>query len=162
PGPYRPGLEKSEPSSLDDIVVFGPGRANKLSVVIGYPAEVAVPKQWGPSATLMPAKSVCYGTVPFMESELPKVPDYEPPADSAIDTSLSSPVSDTTKAETNEPISLPHPGGMSGGGMWDLGFEPGTVWSPSSAKLFAIQASWNSQQRYLRGVQIVHWLRLIC
>jgi hypothetical protein len=155
------GYLEFEPCPIEQIRPVGRGRENKVVVLMGFPAENAVPKQWGPSATLLPAKSMAYGTVPLMESEQPPIPPGEPAADPSIDVFLSYPEDGTTQLETDEPITLPHPGGTSGGGVWDLGFEPGALWSPDSAFLFALQSRWSKDHRYLRAVQIIHWLRLI-
>lgn len=57
---------------------------------------------------------------------------------------------------------LPEPYGMSGGGWWQKKSSlQDTVWHPASYSLMAIQCSWPEKQRYLRGTQIHHWLRLI-
>jgi hypothetical protein len=154
-------LPNSRPIGLDDIKDFGIGRENSLVFVIGFPAEWAQARRTAPETLAMPAHSLCYTTTPLPHSEWPAVPKYEPPADITIDAFLIYPADGTTRADTNADTSLPDPHGMSGGGFWDAGFENGSLWTPGSAKLFAIQVLWNSTQRYLRGVQISHWLRLI-
>lgn len=69
------------------------------------------------------------------------------------------------------PIStLPHPGGMSGGGIWvssipqrNLERKDGDIglWSPNDIKLVAIDAAWNKSKGYLKGVDIREWVKLV-
>ena len=65
------------------------------------------------------------------------------------------------RMDNDNPVMLPNPKGMSGGGLWDQGFENNELWTSESAKLIGVQSSWYPKVRYACVVQIVHWLRLI-
>ncbi len=88
-----------------------------------------------------------------------KVPD----ADAAIDIILDYPAGDsaTKRLDKEGPFALPDPSGMSGGGLWDQGFETQLIWKPEGASLMGIQSAWHPKERYVRAVQIIHWLRLV-
>jgi len=59
-------------------------------------------------------------------------------------------------------LELPHPGGMSGGGVWTVPqFDDKLVWTPSSTRLLALVRSWEKQSRRLSCVPIELWLRLV-
>ena len=87
----------------------------------------------------------------------------DPPADPLFDIILDYPPGkDTTRLlDTSAPVALPDPQGMSGGGLWDQGFSGNTLWHPEDASLIGVQSSWHPESRYVRVVQIVHWLRLV-
>jgi hypothetical protein len=57
----------------------------------------------------------------------------------------------------------PEPFGMSGGGCWQGTFdaESAGIWSPDNVCLYGIQSQWPERGRFLRAVQIAHWLRLV-
>ena len=64
---------------------------------------------------------------------------------------------------------LPSPKGASGGGIWQ-GTGPRkwhvsgprkTIWHVGKVKLIAIQSAWDKDRKYIRGVQIRHWIELI-
>jgi len=65
------------------------------------------------------------------------------------------------RLDENLQMTAYHPGGYSGGGIWDQHFSTEGVWTPGKATLFGMQSSWSESERYVRGVQIAHWLRLI-
>ncbi len=155
------GYTDFEALSLDRVRIREAGRRGKLIMLIGYPATESKPSRDDLGRMLLPAPSVAYGTAAFMLDEWPPVPPQDPPADQAIDLFLDYPSSGTTDVSTGAPRTLPHPGGTSGGGYWDLGIQPNELWSSAEAVLFGIQSSWREGQRFLRGVQIIHWLRLI-
>lgn len=102
-----------------------------------------------------------YWGVAMMPDEWPEVPPDSWPSDAETDVFLDYPDDDSLVNEGYWPIDLPDPSGMSGGGIWDEGHGLDPIWSPESVKLFAIQSGWYEKKRYVRGVQIIHWLRLI-
>ncbi|MEM8865398.1 MAG: hypothetical protein AAGF31_07605, partial [Planctomycetota bacterium] len=87
----------------------------------------------------------------------------DPSLDQSIDIMMHYPsgTADTHRTDTGEPVELPNPKGMSGGGLWDQGFDADELWSTDSAFLFGIQCSWFPTKRYVRVVQISHWLDLV-
>ncbi len=53
------------------------------------------------------------------------------------------------------------PRGLSGGGIWSVPMTFGGIWSPSKARLIAVQSSVETYKwRYLRATKIEHWLPL--
>ena len=104
-----------------------------------------------------------FSTVVRGRTELPEIDassgDREP--DDAIDIFLDYPEDGTERLDTGAPLRLESPEGFSGGGLWDQGFTTSELWSPENAVLFAIQSSWNESQRYVRAIQIIHWIDLL-
>jgi hypothetical protein len=63
---------------------------------------------------------------------------------------------------SGEPMRQIAPFGLSGGGVWSVPGRTDGVWSPTAAKLVAVQ--WgveSSKWKYLRATRIKHWLRLL-
>jgi hypothetical protein len=61
------------------------------------------------------------------------------------------------------PVTVPHPRGISGCGIWRL-LTPGkrmSDWSKDDVRLVAIEHRWRSDKRYLVGTAIRHAIRLI-
>jgi len=147
--------------TIDRIEVAGAGRNNRLVSLIGAPAQLVKPEKIG-QAEGFKAMVISYCSHPLDPSD-PTWAKVEPPADVNIDIVLDYPAGQdqTTRLDTNEKYALPEPGGMSGGGLWDQGFGTHDVWSPTHAFLFGIQSAWHEGKRYVRAVQIIHWLRLI-
>ena len=54
-----------------------------------------------------------------------------------------------------------NPQGMSGGGVWQGTQQDGELWSPEGLRLVGIQSSWYAPGKYIRAVQIIHWLKLV-
>ena len=150
-----------EYANLSQISCRGFGREDRSVIVVGSPGEhVQVTKHDSNTGTYN-AKVMAYWTVPLLPNEWPAVPSADRPADTNIDIFLSYPTDDTIAAKGFDPINLPHPGGMSGGGIWDQEFKEDAIWDPTAIKLIGIQSCWHRKDRYLRAIQIVHWLRLI-
>jgi hypothetical protein len=153
---------KMEACPVERLAVRGVGRSLRSVMLIGNPGELVRFKEHiGPgSSTPEPAINpvvIAYSTVPLMEPEWPDVKDADPGKDIFLDY----PKTPAQQVETGEPMFLPNPKGMSGGGLWDQGFETAELWSTDSARLIGIQSSWHPRLRYARCVQIIHWLRLI-
>jgi hypothetical protein len=57
----------------------------------------------------------------------------------------------------------PNPRGMSGGGIWQPPerLRDGEIWHPERSHLIGIQYDWPTWGRFLRAVQIIHWLKLV-
>jgi hypothetical protein len=96
-----------------------------------------------------------------MPEEWPPVPPSDRQPDIAQDVFLEFPLEGATDLGTGGPFVCESAEGYSGGGVWDLGFEPNNLWRPENIRLFAIQSRWHPSSRYLRAIQVVHWLRLI-
>jgi hypothetical protein len=154
--------ESKVPCPLSRVKPLGIGRDNRAVSLIGSLGESIERGQLHGTPGLV-AKVVSYSTVPFAAGEWPVPTSGDASADNSIDLFFDYPSGDqhTIDLETGQPIRLPDAPGTSGGGIWDQGFDIGKMWSPGSAVCFAIQSRWHKQQRYLRGVQVTHWLRLI-
>lgn len=146
-------------ASLNDIHPVGIGRENKSVIVVGAPAAHIDVKKQNDNTGSIGAKVLFYWTVPPPYSEWPKV--TTDPLSAMNDFVVEYPTDEQMKAEGFSPINLPHPGGISGGGIWDQGFDSGELWSPERSVLVAIQSRWYPKSRHLRAVQIHHWLRLL-
>jgi hypothetical protein len=157
------GYLKKEACPLDWVAVQGVGRPNRSALLIGNPGQYVKPREHvkpGTPGTKYPAivpLMIAYYTVPLMESEWPAAPNPDPSKDIFLDW----PATEAQQLESKQSIFLPNPEGMSGGGIWDQGFETDVLWTVQSARLFGIQSRWHATLRYTRAVQIVHWLRLI-
>ena len=126
--------------------------------LFGYPVELRTldrePKVVGHDPALM-------FTMPLKGDDLPEVPWDSRRANEMEDLFMR-----YDRRETCFDIApqcrenLPHPGGMSGGGVW-LAFKPeGAIWSAEDMKLVAIQSHW-LKDCYARSTLIGHWLELI-
>ncbi len=143
---------------LNRLAISGVGRPSRPTMLIGNPSEYVKGKEGLEDGTsgLVPTM-LGYFAIPLMESEW--LGDVE--SDPAIHIFLEYPDTPANQFGSDETIMLPDPAGMSGGGLWDYGFEDTTVWTKESAKLIGIQSGWYDDLRYTVVVQIVHWLRLV-
>jgi hypothetical protein len=150
--------------TIENLADFGPGRENRGIIVVGGPAEKIRHLTDGERSHVMAFELMPYGTPCLSPNNWPKVGAQNRPPHPDIDVFLEYP-NECFDVEPNGVTSvatLPHPGGMSGGGVWDQGFaQPDGLWTPRDCKLFAIQSSWNESKRYLRATQIRHWIDLI-
>lgn len=144
--------------SLNRIAIEGVGRPSRGTMLVGNPGEYVKGKGKIEDGTsgLVPTM-VGYIAVPLMESEWPSGVESDP----IVHIFLEYPDTPAQQFGSDELIMLPDPAGMSGGGLWDYGFEDGVVWTKESAKLIGIQSGWYEDLRYTVVVQVIHWLRLI-
>jgi hypothetical protein len=56
---------------------------------------------------------------------------------------------------------LPEPRGATGAGLWQGSSTKVEHWNAGEVQLFGIQSRWNEKEKYVRGCQIIHWLRLV-
>jgi len=149
------------PCSLARLRISGVGRIDRAASLVGCPSQY-VTEEAHESAEGYRAMLISYTSLPIAESDWPGF-SARIPFDADIDILMNYPSGsdDTTRLDSAMPIELPHPGGMSGGGLWDQGFGVNQLWSTDDAFLFGIQSSWFPDRRYVRVVQICHWLQLI-
>jgi len=57
--------------------------------------------------------------------------------------------------------SLPNAYGLSGGGFWLLHINDDGIWSTNSIRLIGIDISWDKKSRWIKGIQIQHWLNFV-
>lgn len=69
---------------------------------------------------------------------------------------------DSAMDRLGDPMRQIDPHGLSGGGIWSVPKSTDGIWSPSNARLVAIQLSVESDKwRYLRCTRIEPWIRLL-
>jgi hypothetical protein len=149
-----------EPCPVEQLQPAGVGRRDRLVALFGHPTQFAGTPRTENSQGII-AKSVAMFTTPVPSAEWPTWPSGSDPLDVARDLVLEYPADDAFQIGTQEPVSLDSPIGFSGGGVWNLGVEPGELWLPARVTLSAIQSAWDKTQRYCRATQIIHWLRLV-
>jgi len=137
--------------TVDQIALRGFGRRDKSVIVVGAPAAHAQVTRHNENTLTYKANVMTYWTIPLLPNEWPSLPADAPPADEGVDIFLSYPEDDTITADGFAPINLPHPGGMSGGGVWDQEFNQGELWDPTAIKLIGIQSCWDDEAQYLRA-----------
>lgn len=148
------------PCNIAQIKVLGPTRPRSLISLIGSPVGFVKKGSREGLPEFVP-QVVSYSTIAFTPEEWPTPPKTEPRANQVNDIFFPLPEHDLVKLETNEPIKITTAKGFSGGGIWDLDVRGDEVWHPERASLFGIEFAWNETQRYVRGTQIIHWLRLV-
>lgn len=154
-GGYAPG---KSPASLDQIGLLGIGREEKPMGVCGCPVQFYS----GSGSEANPGRALMnfYMTSVFPESDFPTVPEDDRPADADEDIFYEY-ASEGIQLQTGATTSLYSPIGFSGGGVWDAGFTKGELWQPGNARLFGIQSRWLESSRYVRAIQIKHWLTFV-
>jgi len=57
----------------------------------------------------------------------------------------------------------PHPGGMSGGGIWQAvsPLDDKHIWTVDRLRLIAVQCGWYAKYSVLKGTQVIYWLKLV-
>ena len=153
-------LDNDDFCTIDNIANFGAGRKNRGTIVVGTPAAKVQPQTVGETAILK-FEVMPYWTTPLMPKQWPRVGKHDTPPDYSIDVFLEYPETESRDVHTNRPSKVPNAVGMSGGGIWDQGFGLRKIWDPRDCKLYAIQSGWEERKRYLRGVQIGHWIELV-
>lgn len=148
---------------LDRVADIGNGDPSQAAIVMGGPASL-VPPTRATGGVVVPICAVRTEIIPEDEwAELLPFGERIPKPDSAIDVFLDFPVDGWWQIKANKRDGVVDPKGTSGGGIWSFQ-ESQIPWSPDVARLFAIQSRWDprrSENRYLRGTQIIHWLRLV-
>lgn len=153
-------FQKKECCSIDRISILGTGDPGQLMVMVGNPRQFAEvnPTNIGPPFV---AKQIAFTSTVLNPTEWPSSFQGERAIDPAVDVFMDYPADGITQLETGNPIQLTTPHGFSGGGLWSAQMLSGKVWSPELSRLFAIEVSWDENQRIVRGTQIIHWLNLL-
>jgi hypothetical protein len=150
---------KERACPLEHLAILGVGRPLQSTILVGSPAEYVKKRQYaGPATIGFEPLIIAYLTIPLMESEWTSDLNLDP----IKHILLEYPDTPGQQLETGDSTLLPNPEGMSGGGIWDHGFEGNVLWTNKSAKLIGIQSGWYKESpRYVCATQIIHWLRLI-
>lgn len=162
-----PDFLQQSPISLDQIADLGAGRDGRPAILVGSRAA-DVTTSHDSSGTPVHR----FDTSPFIgigigDGSWPEIPedawsnDIGTNPDTDRDVLLEYHQDDGFEIDTQTNKDLGHPGGMSGGGIWDQGFYEKETWSPDRARLMGIQTHRFRHHPYLRGIQIRHWLRLV-
>ncbi len=159
-----------EPIELARLSTKRGGTAGRVAFLFGYPSVWAKPviSRRRRTATI-PLRSIFFANFLLARDEWPDIPQGDCPSNWLVDVFMAYPddemVVTTDESETRIPQvignKLPSPNGTSGGGIWQGTPRRDGLWSAESVKLVAVQSSWLPRQRYTRGVQVHHWLRLI-
>jgi hypothetical protein len=144
---------------LEPLAVVGVGRPKRPTLLVGSPKEYLKKKQVGePGAIGLEPVMIGYLAVPVQVSEWPDDLELDPSRHIVLEY----PYTLGQRLDSGASIMLPHPEGMSGGGIWDCGFEDDVFWTKQSAKLIGIQSGWCAEApRISYAIQIIHWLRLV-
>jgi hypothetical protein len=153
----------SEAINLDRIDVRGPGHPECRCLLFGYPSEMAQAEQTDPSQLQVTFRPMCYSNPPIIPENWPNVSSAEPASNQAVDIFLPyDPAKEIWYDQENEGhANLPEPRGAAGAGLWQGSSTKVEHWNAEEVKLFGIQSRWNDKDKYVRGCQIVHWLRLV-
>lgn len=148
-----------EGCSLGSVADLGPGRSAQQSVLVGVSRSlIKVHERHG--WRLLDVGVVGYSSNVAGVDELDEL-DPHPPFEPSSDVILDYRFEDCRRFDTWEKIAPPQPNGMSGGGIWDMGFDRTIMWDTGKARLFGIQHSYDPKRGYIRATQIIHWVRLL-
>ncbi len=145
---------------VDRLCDVGPGQPGRTAFLYGCPFALtkhAVDHKR--RETIIGIHSFTYPNCTLATDEWPSVPRSAQPSNKNIDLFIRYDVTEEMIGHGNR---LPNPEGASGGGIWQgTGPVKGAVWHVGKVKLIAIQSAWDEKRKYIRGVQIKHWIRLI-
>lgn len=162
PAGALPALGK-EAISLDQISLRGPGYPECRCLLFGYSSEMEQNEQTDPPQLHLRFRPICYCNAPIKPENWPNLSSADPASDRAVDIFLPfDPEEEMWYYEENEEDdNLPELRGVSGGGLWQGTLTKVELWNAEAVRLFGIQSRWNEVEKYVRGCQIVHWLRLL-
>jgi hypothetical protein len=157
-----PKYAKSMGKEFVDLSRLDPDHSelpNDLVAVYGCPEELI-------NKDLLQRKGIRiqpigYVTITKAQSEVTKLSSYFSTPSQKHDIYLEYPEEGNTLDTGMPSEKMPETLGMSGGGIWSTNVNSVGSWVADNCKLIAIQRSWNSGARFLRGTQIQHWLQLI-
>jgi len=152
-----------EAIDLSQISVRGPGHPNCRCLLSGYSPTTIRTEQTDPSELHLTFRPMCYSNAPIKPENWPHVSSADPASDQAVDIFMPyDPEVETWFYEEKEGgENLPEPRGGIGGGLWQGTLTKVELWNAEAVRLFGIQSRSNEQEKYLRGCQIIQWLRLL-
>ncbi len=150
----------AEPCGIEKLCCRGVGRERRHVAIVGGPSDYAKPVT-ADNLTEITVVTKAYLSVPYSKSDWPLVAKDSRPASEEVDVFLPFESGDIQDIRTGQDMPLDSPKGYSGGGIWDMAFEPGEVWNSSDMCIFAVQSSFHGESNYMRAVQVHNWLRLI-
>jgi hypothetical protein len=152
-----------EAIALDQISLRGPGHPECRCLAFGYPYDMIRTEGSDPSQLHLTLRPMCYSNAPIKPENWPNVSLADPASDQAVDIFLPyDPEEEVWYYEENERHDkLPEPRVASGGGLWQGSATKVELWNAEGVQLVGIQVRWNEKEKYVRGCQIIHWLRLL-
>jgi hypothetical protein len=162
PAGALPVLRK-EAIDLHQIGLRGPGHPECRCLLFGYPSETIRNEPTDLSQVHPTLRPMCYSNAPLKPENWPTVSSAHPASSPAADIFLPyDPEKEIWYYEENEgDENLPEPRRASGGGLWQGSLTKVELWNPEAVQLVGIQSRWNEKEKYVRGCQIIHWLRLL-
>ncbi len=162
PAGALPVLRK-EAIDLRQIGLRGSGHPGCRCLLFGYPSEMIQNEQTEASQLHLTFRPMCYSNAPIRPENWPNVSSADPASDKAVDIFLPyDPEKELWYNDKNEgDDNLPELWGTSGGGLWQGSLTKVELWKVEGVQLFGIQSRWSEKEKYVRGCQIVHWLRLV-
>jgi hypothetical protein len=162
----EPGTAKKlgrSPITLDRIHDGRTGQAGRMAYLFGCPTALAKRGVNHQAKTIVAAiQSLTYPSAVLAPDEWPKLPKKFPPARKSADLFMTYDRTEEMVVEGKRGGNLPNPVGASGGGIWQMtGPKDDGVWHVGKVKLIAIQSAWDEKLKYIRGVQVRHWLKLV-
>jgi hypothetical protein len=154
---------RKEAINLDRISLRGPGHPKCRCLLFGQTSELIRTEPTAPSQLHLKFRPMCYSNAPIKPEKWPSVSSADPASDRGVDIFLpfDPEVETWYYEETEGDDTLPEPRGVSGGGLWQGSPTKVELWNAEGVQLFGIQSRWNEEEKYVRGCQIIHWLRLL-
>ncbi|MHB8900578.1 MAG: hypothetical protein ACYC6Y_17635 [Thermoguttaceae bacterium] len=148
---------------MDRISVRGPGHPECRCLLFGYPSEIFETEQTDPSQLHLTFRPMCYSNTPMEPENWPHLSSTDLAPHQAVDIFLPyDPEKEMWHYEESEgDNNVIEPRWVSGGGLWQGSQTKVELWNPEEVQLFGIQSRWNGKGKYVRGCQIIHWLRLL-
>jgi hypothetical protein len=152
-----------EAIDLNKISVRGPGHPECRCLLFGFLSETTRTGQTASSELHLTFRPLCYSNAPVKPENWPNVSSADPASGQAVDIFLPyDPEEEMWYCEEKEgDDNLPEPRGVCGGGLWQGTLTKVELWNAEAVRLFGIQSTWNEKEKYVRGCQIIHWLRLL-
>jgi len=162
PAGALPVLRK-EAIDLAQISLRGPGHPECRCLLFGQTSQMIRTEQADRSQLHLTFRPMCYSNAPIEPQNWPTVSSADPASDRGVDIFLRfDPEEETWYYEENErDDNLPEPRGLCGGGLWQGSQTKVELWNAEGVQFFGIQSRWNEEEKYVRGCQIIHWLRLL-
>jgi hypothetical protein len=162
PAGALPVLRK-EAIDLAQISLHGPGHPECRCLLFGQTSEMVRTEQADPSQLRLTFRPMCYSNAPVRPENWPNVSPADPASDRGVDIVLPfDPEEEVWYYEGDQrDDNLPEPRGLCVGGLWQGSQTKVELWNPEEVQLFGIQSRWNEEEKYVRGCQIIHWLRLL-
>ncbi|MFL6544501.1 MAG: hypothetical protein ACJ8LM_04865, partial [Candidatus Udaeobacter sp.] len=151
------------PISVERIVDAGPGDPRLKSRVIGFPWEMR--QDHFVAKGVRTFKPLSYGCETVHLAAWPSLSFATKDKDPSIHVLAFYEREDNIDWQVDyvQSSATPDPRGMSGGGYWQRPrfLADSEVWLPDQLCLFAIQSAWFEKKSFLKGTQIIHWLKLV-